>query len=247
MELKIMLEQYLSQLRKARNEYKPISYTFLEYLNYYFRWQKTNNGHYSPIKDGRPWINFASFDFLDKLVTPQMKVFEFGAGGSSIFFSKKAKLVISIEHDRKWFQSVEKEIAKYHLSNWTGYCIEPIEIEKNNLELLDVANPQNYLSGDIQYQNFSFKAYASYIDNYDDEFFDIVFVDGRARPSCLKHSIAKVKKGGYLVLDNADIDYYTTFFDKTQLNGQFKVIFDKYGAGPYSSLFWETIVWKKIN
>ncbi|MCU0390382.1 MAG: hypothetical protein MUE81_04640 [Thermoflexibacter sp.] len=182
---------------------------------------------------------------MDKIIKPSMKVFEFGAGGSSIFFANKVQKIISVEHDKSWFTNVEVEIAKRKLTNWEGYCVEPVFLE-SDIGSTNIADPKQYLSGDLQYKNFSFKSYASYIEKYDDNFFDMVFVDGRSRPSCLMHSFNKVKKGGYLVLDNADIDYYLTHFNKDILNGSFKLIFDKYGAGPYSSLFWETVVWQKI-
>lgn len=54
----------------------------------------------------------------------------------------------------------------------------------------------------------NFQRYASQIDKYPDQHFDLVIVDGRARPSCLMHGVPKVKVGGMLVLDNADRDYY---------------------------------------
>jgi predicted O-methyltransferase YrrM len=49
----------------------------------------------------------------------------------------------------------------------------------------------------MQYRN-----YVEQIDAFADATFDIVLVDGAARPSCIMHSIHKVKPGGLLIVDN---------------------------------------------
>jgi predicted O-methyltransferase YrrM len=66
--------------------------------------------------------------------------------------------------------------------------------------------PENYKSAD--FNSHSFKAYVKAIDIYPDNYFDLVVIDGRARPSCIKHAVPKIKRGGVLVLDNSDRDYY---------------------------------------
>lgn len=46
--------------------------------------------------------------------------------------------------------------------------------------------------------------YVSTIDQFIDEYFDVIVIDGRARTHCLKHSVTKLRTGGMLVFDNAD-------------------------------------------
>ncbi|HLI94422.1 MAG TPA: hypothetical protein VKU83_12450, partial [Puia sp.] len=55
------------------------------------------------------------------------------------------------------------------------------------------------------------------IDVYPDSHFDVIIVDGRARPSCIKHALPKLKPGGWLLVDNSDRSYYLEpfSFDKT--------------------------------
>jgi predicted O-methyltransferase YrrM len=55
-----------------------------------------------------------------------------------------------------------------------------------------------------------FRSYVEAIDAYPDASFDLVVVDGRARPSCLRQAIPKLRPRGLLVLDNSDRDYYLT-------------------------------------
>ena len=46
------------------------------------------------------------FEYEDK------NVFEWGSGNSSFFWAKRAKSVISIEDDAKWFEKVKSEKRK---------------------------------------------------------------------------------------------------------------------------------------
>ena len=64
------------------------------------------------------------------------------------------------------------------------------------------------MSSDPNINSFSFKKFVTTIDQYPDHYFDLVFVDGRARNSCIKHAIPKVKNGGYILLDDSDRKSY---------------------------------------
>ena len=44
-----------------------------------------------------------------------MRVLEFGAGGSSIFFLKKGVELFSIEHEEKWIIEVKNEFLNLNL------------------------------------------------------------------------------------------------------------------------------------
>ena len=47
-------------------------------------------------------------------------------------------------------------------------------------------------------------SYATFIDSFPDHSFDLIVIDGRARAACIQHAIRKVKKGGYLLIDNSE-------------------------------------------
>lgn len=51
----------------------------------------------------KPWYTYKAIDWLDKNIQPDWKIFEWGAGASSLYFGDKAE-VISIEYDRKYSQ-----------------------------------------------------------------------------------------------------------------------------------------------
>jgi len=49
-------------------------------------------------------------------------------------------------------------------------------------------------------------------DEFPDEFFDLIVVDGRNRKGCIAHSIPKLKSGGILMLDNAEREHYAPVY-----------------------------------
>ncbi|MDN3506134.1 MAG: class I SAM-dependent methyltransferase [Simkaniaceae bacterium] len=56
------------------------------------------------------------------------------------------------------------------------------------------------------------KPYYNVCDEFDDEFFDLILVDGRNRKGCIYKSLSKLKPGGVLMLDNAERTFYHAVF-----------------------------------
>ena len=52
--------------------------------------------------------------------------------------------------------------------------------------------------------------YAGQIGDFPDEYFDFVLVDGEFREACLRAAATKVRRGGFLILDNADYEFDTS-------------------------------------
>jgi hypothetical protein len=203
--------------------------------SYFFKWKKLI--HSNSVEARLPWISFPVISFLEDKVKPQSKVFEYGGGGSSLFFVDKGAQVYTVEHNKEWFGILSKKLEVY--KNWKGVFVLPEEDEKY---VSDFSNPDLYFSSEKDFEGKNFKKYASAIDSY--EGFDFVLVDGRARPSCMKHGIAKLNKGGYLILDNSDRAYYTKFFTE-QLKKDFVEIINYSGPTPFCSWFNRTSVWQK--
>ena len=54
-----------------------------------------------------PWFTYASIFFLSKRIKPEMVVFEYGSGGSTIWWSRRLRRVVACEHDLAWLNSVK--------------------------------------------------------------------------------------------------------------------------------------------
>lgn len=57
-----------------------------------------------------PWFSYPAIDFLQQLDLSEKTVFEWGAGHSTFFWSERAKRVVSIESDMKWFSYLKSRV-----------------------------------------------------------------------------------------------------------------------------------------
>jgi len=64
-----------------------------------------------------PWLVPEAIFLLDKLLTKDMRVLEFGSGGSTLFFSKRTRSVTSFEDDLKWYTKVLGILNKKKITN----------------------------------------------------------------------------------------------------------------------------------
>jgi hypothetical protein len=65
-----------------------------------------------------------------------------------------------------------------------------------------------YGSSDLRFAGHSFRAYVHAIEAYPRQYFDLILVDGRARPACIRLACQWLAPGGALVLDNAEDPTY---------------------------------------
>ena len=144
------------------------------------------------MQAGFPWINYATIQFMHHLTSKNMRVVEFGAGGSSIFFLTRGVHLISIEHDEIWINNVRKKLSKKFQNNWTYHLIRPDN--KNN----SIPSPEAYISP---------------LDQLSDSSIDLFLIDGRHRVESIKRAMDKTRPGGYLVLDNCDRPEYSKSFE----------------------------------
>jgi len=169
-------------------------------------WLRSKQKNYL-LRHACPWLTFDAILALRERMRPGMRVFEYGSGGSTLFWlANQASQIVSIEHDPAWFQVVSEKV--FGQSAVDLRLVQP-EVVTRLDSAYDPENPGLYQSADEGFRGCSFQKYASQIDAFPDQYFDILLVDGRARPSCIAHGAAKVKVGGILVLDNAERSYYT--------------------------------------
>ena len=151
-----------------------------------------------------PWLVFDAIERLTALELRGRRVFEYGSGGSTLFWQSRGAHCVSIEHDAEWFATTRARIADTPAVDYRLILPE----EREEMGAADPADPEGYASDDVPTRGKSYRRYVSAIDAFPDGHFDVVLVDGRARPSCLKHSAPKVAPRGVLVLDNSDRPYY---------------------------------------
>jgi SAM-dependent methyltransferase len=201
-----------------------------------------------------PWLSYALIQWLRGFLQPSMKVFEYGSGASSLFLAPRVRELVAVEHDADWFFRLKEVFLK---KNQEG------AVESNSLDdsLLTVRHalgtcqirlipPQKGLPSDAVYQSihkaelagYHFEKYAGSIDGYQEGYFDLIIIDGRARNACLQHAWPKLKPGGYLLFDDFHREHYQRLISPDLLKA-FTII----GPGPRSRAFHYTLLYQKIK
>jgi len=167
-----------------------------------------------------------------------MKVFEYGAGGSTLFLAKRVRELVSVEHDASFHNVVAERLARQGIKNCRLILCQP---ESAPREMpLGAYSTTSFTSFASRHMGESFEKYVKAIDAYPDGYFDLVMIDGRSRASCVRRAIGKVKPGGAVILDNSERPGYA---GARRLLGEFTCL-DMFGLVPWNMDLYQTSVWR---
>lgn len=57
-----------------------------------------------------PWFTYPAIDFLDDIVRSDMRIFEWGSGNSTLWWSKRVRSVFSVEDHPAWFDAMQSSL-----------------------------------------------------------------------------------------------------------------------------------------
>ncbi len=170
---------------------------------------KVNYKLFKLINPQTPWTSQASIKAFEKILNKDMVGFEYGSGFSTMFFSKHLKHLTSVEHNEEWFRIVKTKLKDQGINNVEYHFIPSIKAE-------NTFNYTFYQDYHLTLKDFTIRKeyhdYFSFISTFNNEHFDFIIVDGRARVECCLNAIPKLKSGGLFVLDNSDRDRYKPMF-----------------------------------
>lgn len=215
-----------------RNPQYALRYS--SWIPYLTRWWNTLDTDTPSTPVGDPWLPFLAVDWLKETLSPSSCVFEYGSGASTLFLAQRAARVVSIEHDSHWHELLSSNLTEQHISNCDYLLVEPEYSEAKNTDAYSSQHRPKL------YSHANFKNYVQTIDTYPDQMFDMILIDGRARSACIKHSIPKVRPGGYLLLDDSGRKRYGAALS---LLSRFERI-DFYGIKPRTRDPSHASVWK---
>jgi predicted O-methyltransferase YrrM len=152
-------------------------------------WIKDRIHQESPIDMAMPWMSYGAINYLDEKVQRGWRVFEWGGGGSTIFFLERGCKVTTVESSVHWIG--ELELAANNIGGLTSLEIRYIEAETMSKEAVD--------------------EYVASV--HDGQPWDLVIVDGLeenyiTRVDCIKELAGSVRPGGLVVLDDSWRDQY---------------------------------------
>lgn len=141
---------------------------------------------------GVPWWTFQSIDTVERFLecVPQARVFEYGAGASTVWLASRAGSVYFLEHDAEYKKIVDRYTA--NCINVKGFLEVPVAKK----------SPAPFTSQRSGWQGMSFKNYVECLDDLDG-FFNLIVIDGRCREQCLKYALRHLSETGCIVFDNS--------------------------------------------
>lgn len=141
-----------------------------------------------------PSLCWPAVVFLDGYLTKDMRVLEWGSGGSTIWFARRVAEVYSIEHDPEYAHIVTGAAEYWGLENIHLIFVSPEEGDLSGFE-----------SRHSDYHGYNFEKYVKAPWQFSgSNDFDLIMVDGRARAACLKAALPRLKDQALLVLDDCD-------------------------------------------
>lgn len=153
------------------------------------------------------WWQLDALAEVDRFLSrrPGARVFEYGSGASTLWLSRRAGSVTSIEHDEAWYRLVRDRL-KMH-KNARLRLVPAIQ---------DGREEDAFRSGKSGAGGVSFRDYVHAIDA-EDGAFDLIVIDGRCRARCLEIARTRLKPDGMIVFDNSNRRRYRTSIETSGL------------------------------
>ena len=145
-------------------------------------------------------------NLIEKELSPETIMVEWGSGGSTLYFSTFVKQLCSFEHNPKWYQDIKDNIenqgvhnVEYHYAPSDHWFTKPPGHRQ-----------EGYRGTPIKY----FETYVNAIERYERGTFDVALIDGRCRMYCAVKLLPYLKDNGFL--------YIHDFWNRRQYHEVFK-------------------------
>ncbi len=113
-------------------------YRLAERPNHAVRWlREKSRGGGSPLQSGLPWIAWKAIDYLERCDFREKVVYEYGGGGSTIYFAQRGAKVITIETHPQWTELILDEVRKQKLEDKVTLVSFDIIDEDSKRQYLD--------------------------------------------------------------------------------------------------------------
>ena len=140
------------------------------------------------------WWTFDAMAWTERFLKSRRNptVFEYGSGASTVWLARRAQSVTSVEDDKEFFADVDA-------------------IKPGNVNYIfagaDSRFIARYASQRHDLRQRSYEGYVTALSRNEDKY-DLIIIDGRARRECLLLAPRFLKPGGAILVDNTDMRRY---------------------------------------
>ena len=150
------------------------------------RWVRDRVLGGSPLELALPWVSWPCIDYLETLDLKGRRVFEYGGGGSTLYFLKRGCLVRTVENSAIWAARISDAASSF----------------STRLDLSVVEMPENPAASEREQAPAYIQAPVGAAP------WDLILVDGvdgdpSIRMECLSIAKSSVTRGGIVVLDDS--------------------------------------------
>jgi predicted O-methyltransferase YrrM len=148
-----------------------------------------------------PWWTYAAIDKVDQFLSDHngARVFEYGSGASTVWLSKRALSITSVEHDKDWYNVLGSRLTNH----------KNIDLILRPPKSAHEHNQKPIISEKSGYEDMDFTDYL-YAVKDGGQLYDLIVIDGRVRSECLRVAVRHLSKNGMIVFDNSARNRYQT-------------------------------------
>jgi hypothetical protein len=125
-----------------------------------------------------PWFTYPAIALLGPRLSPKMRVFEYGAGYSTLWWAARVGAVRSVENDADWVTTLRPQL------------------------------PHNAVITLAAELGGAYTGAAAVVAQAEGARFDVVVIDGRERNACVPAALAALATDGVIVWDNSERERY---------------------------------------
>jgi hypothetical protein len=201
-------------------------------------------GRKMALRDGAPvpWFTYPAIAFLERELTPDLALFEYGGGQSTLYWARRLARVEAVDHDPAFTAHIGPRLpANARLDLVAEDAPLAPGLARHAACAPALPEPERSVrtlrSGQL---NAPFRAYALQLLSHPQGAFDVVVVDGMARVLSTWAAIRHFRKNGFIVFDNADRAEYAAAYDMLEAAGYRRI--DFWGLGPVNPYEWCTAI-----
>ncbi|MDQ7908205.1 class I SAM-dependent methyltransferase [Phytohabitans sp. ZYX-F-186] len=127
-----------------------------------------------------PWLTPQATQILTTMLRPGDRGMEFGSGRSTLWLAARTTHLTSVDDDARWYGKVADELRARRVGN-----VDHV-----------------FAARDVAAERGERSEYARTVLRFADASLDFVLVDGAYRDACALLSLAKLRPGGLLIVDN---------------------------------------------